>query len=421
MNCDSQVNGEQLESNDLRFRILQALLDWEHSGNSAMLEVGQLAKSFGVKVKDVVDQLDILEVQAAVEVQRVFGDGSKNTALITGVAKLTLEQMLHNRNQAPVASRLLEKRGEKRELATRAEKDFTNIVNRTANRDQVFVVHGRNETLRQSMFAFLRAVGLKPIEWNQAIAATKKASPYIGEILDVAFREAKAIIVLASGDDEARLMERFTKREDPKYETDLTPQPRPNVLFEAGLAMGRDQGRTILVEVGNLRPWSDIAGKHVTHLDNSFQKRNELAQKLKVAGCDVDLSGQDWVTAGDFGQPPNDPPTEELAIRDVVESQSAESVPSSAAEYTFSGTGPSTTRSFTIASSPWKLRYKVNWSGHFAVQVRGSSIELVVNRGVTADRVYETYVHGQVGSLHFSIQAAPPDGDWTLLVIKGDK
>ena len=405
----------------MRFRILQALLDWEHSGNSAMLDVGQLAKSFGVKVNDVVDQLDILEGQAAVEVQRVFGDGSKSTALITGIGKLTLEQMLHNRNQAPVTSRVVEKHREEHELAIRTEKDLTNIANRTVNRDQVFVVHGRNETLRQSMFAFLRAVGLEPIEWDQAIAATKKASPYIGEILDAAFSEAKAIIVLASGDDEARLMRRFTNREDPEYETDLTPQPRPNVLFEAGLAMGRDQARTILVEVGNLRPWSDIAGRHVTHLDNSIQKRNELANKLRVAGCDVDLSGQEWKTEGDFGQPPNDLPTEELAIRDVTESQSAESVPSSAAEYTFSGTGPSTTRSFTIASSPWKLRYKADWSGHFAVQVRGSRIELVVNRSVTADRVYETYVHGQVGSLHFSIQAAPPDGDWTLLVIKGEE
>ncbi len=289
-----------------------------------MLEVGQLAKSFGAKVNDVVDQLDILEVQAAVEVQREFGDGSKNTALITGVGKLTLEQMLHN---ASVGSHLLEPRhGEEHELIARAEKDSSSTANTAANQNQVFVVHGRNEALRQSMFAFLRAIGLKPIEWNQAIAATKKTSPYIGEILDVAFSQAKAIIVLASGDDEARLMKRFTKREDPKYETDLTPQPRPNVLFEAGLAMGRDQDRTILVEVGNLRPWSDIAGKHITHLDNSFQKRNELAHKLKLAGCDVDLSGQDWVTAGDFGQPPNDPPTEELSILDVVESQSTESV-----------------------------------------------------------------------------------------------
>lgn len=294
-------------------------------------------------------------------------------------------------------------------------------MNTTAKQNQVFVVHGRNKALRQSMFAFLRAIGLKPMEWNQAIAATEKASPYIGEILDAAFSQAMAIVVLATGDDEARLMKKFANHEDPEYETALTPQPRPNVLFEAGLAMGRNQPGTILVEVGNLRPWSDIAGRHVTRLDNTRQKRDELANKLKVAGCDVDLTGQEWLTAGDFGEPPNEPPTEELTSLDIASSQSAESTASDATEYTFSGTGPSTTRPFAVGSSPWRLRYKANWSGHFAVQVRGSGIELVVNRGISAGRVYETYVHGQVGHLHFLIQEAPPDGDWTLLVILGEK
>ncbi|MCZ7537472.1 MAG: nucleotide-binding protein [Acidimicrobiia bacterium] len=31
------------------------------------------------------------------------------------------------------------------------------------------------------MFDFLRAIGLQPIEWTQAVALTGKGSPYIGE------------------------------------------------------------------------------------------------------------------------------------------------------------------------------------------------------------------------------------------------
>ena len=53
--------------------------------------------------------------------------------------------------------------------------------------NSVFVVHGRDAEARSSIFAFLRAVGVKPIEWTSAIEMTKKASPYIGEILDSAF------------------------------------------------------------------------------------------------------------------------------------------------------------------------------------------------------------------------------------------
>lgn len=165
----------------------------------------------------------------------------------------------------------------------------------------VFVVHGRDESLRKSMFDFLRSIDLNPLEWSQAIVATKKPSPYIGDILNTAFRLAQAIVVISSGDDEARLLNKFIKDIDPDYERELTPQPRPNVLFEAGMAMGRSQERTILVQVGKVKPWSDIAGRHITYLDNSPEKRNELVNKLKAAGCDVDTSGEDWYKTGDFG------------------------------------------------------------------------------------------------------------------------
>lgn len=165
----------------------------------------------------------------------------------------------------------------------------------------VFVVHGRNLALRDSMFEFLRSIGLKPIEWPQAVSATGKATPYIGEVLDAAFRMAQAIIVLMTPDDEGRLVARFQSASDPNFEKELTLQCRLNVIFEAGLAMGRDQDRTILVEVGTLRPFSDIGGRYVIRMDDSPQKRHELAVRLQNAGCKVDiLSGQQWLTCGNF-------------------------------------------------------------------------------------------------------------------------
>jgi predicted nucleotide-binding protein len=165
---------------------------------------------------------------------------------------------------------------------------------------KVFVVHGRNDKLRESMFNFLRALGLNPVEWSQAIQATQKPSPYIGEILNTAFGQAQAIIVIFSGDDEARLKEELLGKNEPLYEKELTPQPRPNVIFESGIAMGRNEDRTVLVRVGELRPISDIAGRHITHLDNSSKKRQELVTKLRGAGCEVDTSGTDWLSVGDF-------------------------------------------------------------------------------------------------------------------------
>lgn len=174
----------------------------------------------------------------------------------------------------------------------------------------VFVVFGRNEALRASMFSFLRSIGLKPMEWSHAIELTGHGSPYIGDILDVAFDHAQAIVVLLTPDEVAYLHPRYAHPGDP--ETQPATQPRPNVLFEAGMALGRSPERTMLVEVGDLRSFSDVAGRHAIRLNNSVAKRQDLAQRLKTAGCDVDLAGTDWHSSGDFAAP--DSPGGELPL-----------------------------------------------------------------------------------------------------------
>jgi predicted nucleotide-binding protein len=173
----------------------------------------------------------------------------------------------------------------------------------TNNGNKVFVVHGRNLRLRDGMFTFLRSVGLEPIEWAEAVMMTGKASPYIGEILETAFSKAQAIVVLLSGDDEARLRDELRGASEAAYETDLTPQARPNVLFEAGMAMAYSPDRTVLVEFGQLRPFSDVAGRHSVKMDGSSKKRQELAQRLQQAGCSVKMSGTDWHSEGDLRPP----------------------------------------------------------------------------------------------------------------------
>jgi predicted nucleotide-binding protein len=167
---------------------------------------------------------------------------------------------------------------------------------------RVFVVHGRNVAARDALFTFLRAIGLDPIEWDPAVALTGQGAPYIGSVLDRAFAEAQAVVVLLTGDDEARLRQELQATADPPHEKELTPQPRPNVLFEAGLAFGRHPERTILVELGPspLRRVSDVMGRHTVRIDNSPEKRNALANRLKTAGCAVDLGGTDWFKAGNF-------------------------------------------------------------------------------------------------------------------------
>lgn len=165
---------------------------------------------------------------------------------------------------------------------------------------KVFVVHGRDVRLRNDFFSFLRALTLQPIEWSEALKLTGKATPYIGEALESAFKNAQAVIVLLTPDDEVRLApELWTVKEDENEKT-IKLQARPNVLFEAGMAFGTHPDRTLLIEVGQVKAFSDVAGRHVIRLSNSSETRNEIAERLRTAGCGVSTSGSQWLSTGDF-------------------------------------------------------------------------------------------------------------------------
>jgi len=170
----------------------------------------------------------------------------------------------------------------------------------TIDTRNVFVVHGRDDDARDGLFTFLRSIDLHPLEWGELVAKVGKGSPYIGEILDSAFSEARAVVVLLTPDDEAQLRKELRRPTDPDFESTMRGQARPNVLFEAGMAFGRDPDRTILVEAGELRPFSDVFGRHVVRLDNSVANRQALADRLETAGCAVRKHGTDWHRAGNL-------------------------------------------------------------------------------------------------------------------------
>lgn len=154
---------------------------------------------------------------------------------------------------------------------------------------KVFVVYGRDKAVRREVFAFLRGINLSPIPWNQAVRLTGAGSPFIGEVVEAALSEAQAVVVLLTGDDEARLRRKYFTKGDSRDEKDLASQPRPNVLFEAGMAFSRLEDRTILVELGKLRLCNVLSSRHRIRLSNKLEHRLEFAHSLENAGCVVTL------------------------------------------------------------------------------------------------------------------------------------
>ena len=108
------------------------------------------------------------------------------------------------------------------------------------------------------------------------------------------------MVVLVTPDEDVRLKEKYREHGDPR---EYEGQSRPNVLFEAGMAIGTAPSRTILVQLGVTRPFSEIAGRFIIRLDDTVSQCQLLAHQLRQAGCPVNLNGSDWHTAGDFSPP----------------------------------------------------------------------------------------------------------------------
>lgn len=83
-------------------------------------------------------------------------------------------------------------------------------VPKATRNNSIFVVHGRDLKLRDDMYAFLRAIGINAMEWNDAIKAAKGgANPIVGDVISDAMKKVQGVMVLLSPDEDARLKSGF--------------------------------------------------------------------------------------------------------------------------------------------------------------------------------------------------------------------
>lgn len=168
-----------------------------------------------------------------------------------------------------------------------------------ANPREVAVVHGRDSEVTQAVFEFLRALDLRPLEWEEVLSRASAATPYTGHLIEKLFEDVQAVVVIFTPDDEARLHPQLQRAGEAAHETRFMCQARPNVLFEAGMAFGLYPHRTILVEVGELRPISDLVGRHTVRLGTENAIKS-FVNRLEVAKCAVNTKGTDWLKLSRF-------------------------------------------------------------------------------------------------------------------------
>lgn len=172
------------------------------------------------------------------------------------------------------------------------------------NERDVFIIHGRNHQIRDSIFNFLRSLDLHPISFEEAKQKTGKGSPYILEILEKAITDKINIIALFTPDDIGFLNPYFHRPSDSEKDKRPMGQTRQNVIFETGMALAKNPDRTILIFFGDVREFSDILGLHYTRLDNTSERRTDLKNLLKSIGCPIKET-VDFLSAGDFDIKPD--------------------------------------------------------------------------------------------------------------------
>jgi len=130
----------------------------------------------------------------------------------------------------------------------------------------VFIIYGRDQTPMLRLKEMLRTMDL-PSRTFLDVANSMHANSYVGDIVHQGIEQSSYVIALFTPDELTAYYEVSTRRLSDENGASRW-QARPNVIFEAGLAMGKlGANRCILCTVGaDVRLFSDVDGKHFIDL-----------------------------------------------------------------------------------------------------------------------------------------------------------
>ena len=162
----------------------------------------------------------------------------------------------------------------------------SNVARRTvmANPKDVFVVHGHDHGMKETVARFLSRAGLNPIILHERPDEGNTVIEKFEKHADVSF----AIAIFSK--DDLGMAKSEISGSKPIQES-LRPRARQNVVLELGYfmgALGRKNVRAI-VEDGVETP-SDYSGVLFIPFDAADGWRLKLVRELKAAGLDVDAN-----------------------------------------------------------------------------------------------------------------------------------
>jgi predicted nucleotide-binding protein len=142
---------------------------------------------------------------------------------------------------------------------------------------KVFLVHGHDDSARETTARFLEKLHLEPIILHEQPSAGRTIIEKVERYAEVAFA-----VVLLTPDDVGGVGSR---------PQELKPRARQNVILELGYFLGR-LGRSHVAALlkGNVENPSDYDGVLYVPMDTAGAWKLHLARELKSAGLNIDLN-----------------------------------------------------------------------------------------------------------------------------------
>jgi len=166
-----------------------------------------------------------------------------------------------------------------KELHMKGQKNTKNkyCIKRRNNNNKVFIIHGHDETAKQTVARFIEHLGLTPVILHEQ---TNKSRTLIEKVLDHSENVNFAIALLTS--DDIGYSKKSRKKEN---------RARQNVIFELGLFIGTlGRQKVIALRGKEVKPPSDYDGVVYITFDDTDGWKIKLANELKEVFKFIDLN-----------------------------------------------------------------------------------------------------------------------------------
>jgi predicted nucleotide-binding protein len=259
---DGNKRGRSSVFNDLTFDELsqQIIRPW-HSGRAFTVD--------GMIIKNI-DDIQKIKITNTPQPKSYYADQHNNRMRSSGIADIAT-----NRRLLPLSSG----KDYTHDLLFKepAVKNTKGDVVAGGDNNNVFIVHGHDEQVKESTARFIEKLGLNAVILHEQANEGKTIIEKLEKHTDAGYA-----VVLFTPDDVGASAE---------SKDSLQPRARQNVLVELGYMaakIGRD--KVCVLRKGGVEIPSDYLGVLYVDIDAAGAWRLKLAKELKVAGLKVDLN-----------------------------------------------------------------------------------------------------------------------------------